>query len=162
MSIHRNHLGNIYGIQRDLQKEVNRFIENFIPATRKGTEEGFESAVWRPVVDIHEDEIAYTIDAELPGMTKDDVRINFQEGTLSIAGERKYGYERGNQQEEGNGFAKDKSCHRMERFYGKFHRSFNFPSTVNADAINAKFDNGVLTVTVPKAEVIRPRQIEIV
>lgn len=157
MSIVRYPAIGIHGVQRDLQREMNRLFDTFFPTTRKATEEGFESAVWRPMVDVHEDEQSYVIDAELPGLRREDVRINFQDGVLAISGERNYGYEK----KEGENGGKERNCHRLERFYGKFHRTFTFPSAVNADGIRAKFDNGILTITVPKAETVRPRQIEI-
>lgn len=161
MSIVRYPAIGIQGVQRDLQREMNRLFDTFFPTTRKTTEEGFESAVWRPMVDVHEDEHSYIIDAELPGMGREDVRINFQEGTLTLSGERSYRHEKRENGENGENGAKDKNCHRLERFYGKFFRSFTFPSAVNADAITAKFDNGLLTITVPKAETVKPRQIQI-
>lgn len=161
----------------NLQREMDRLVDRFFPATRTD-DEAARSAVWRPTVDIHEDENSYTIDAELPGMKKEDVKISFQDGVLSISGERRYEYEEVPTAEEkgGNGNGKGegtvegrvpvekragRSCHRMERFYGRFHRSFTFPTAVNPDAINARFDNGVLKVSVPKAEQVKPRQIQI-
>lgn len=163
MSIVRYPTMSLYGLQRDLQREMNKIFDGVFPSQRKATEEGFESAVWRPVVDIHEDENSYIIDAELPGLTREDVKLSFQEGTLTISGERSYQYDRkGENGANGdNVVAREKNCHRMERFYGKFFRSVTFPTPVNSDAINARFDNGVLTVTVPKVEPVRPRQIEI-
>jgi HSP20 family protein len=166
MSIIRNPSVHVYGLQRDLQREMNRLLDNFFPTTPKRTsEDTFESAVWRPVVDLHEDGNSYVIDAELPGLTRDDVKISFQEGTLTISGERNYRYEKkeGEDAPEADGGvrAKERTAHRMERIYGKFLRSFTFPSAVNAEAISARFDNGVLTITVPKADAVKPRQIEI-
>jgi HSP20 family protein len=149
----------------NLQHEMNRLFDNLVPATRRQVDPEAEGAVWRPVVDIHEDENNYTIDVELPGLAREDVKINFQDDTLTISGERRYSYEKRNE-ENGNGngngvHAKERSCRRMERFYGRFFRSFTLPTTVNPDGIRAKFENGILTVTVPKAEAVKPRQIEI-
>jgi len=163
MSIVRYPTMSLYGLQNDLQREMNKIFDSVFPTQRKATEEGFESAVWRPVVDVHEDENRYIIDAELPGLTREDVKISFQDGTLTISGERNYQYEKKNPSNGNNGEngAKEKNCHRMERFYGKFYRSFSFPTAVNPDAINARFENGVLIVTIPKAEAVKPRQIAI-
>jgi HSP20 family protein len=159
----------------NLQREMDRLVDRFFPATRTD-DDAARSAVWRPIVDIHEDENAYTIDAELPGLRKEDVKISFQDGVLSVAGERRYEYEEKAPSEgEGNGNGNGgtvegrvsverkagRSCHRMERFYGRFHRSFSFPSQVNPDAISARFEDGILRVTVPKAEQVKPRQIAI-
>jgi HSP20 family protein len=158
----------------DLQQEMNKLFENFFPAKR-GNQEEYPSAVWRPVVDIHEDENSFIIDAELPGLSKDDVKINFQDDTMTIAGERRYTREErqanGNGAVNGNGGTPENarpanggrpsSVHRMERVYGKFIRSFTFPKKVSADGIRATFENGVLTIVAPKAEAAKPRQISI-
>lgn len=158
----------------NLQREMDRLVDRFFPVTR--ADEEARSAVWRPTVDIHEDENNYMIDAELPGMKKEDVKISFQDGVLAISGERLYEYEEkapaAEEKGNGNGDGKvegrvsverkvGRSCHRMERYYGRFHRSFTFPTAVNPDAINARFENGILKVVVPKAEQVKPRQIEI-
>lgn len=157
----------------NLQREMDRLVDRFFPTPR--ADDDARSAVWRPIVDIHEDENAYTIDAELPGMRKEDVKISFQDGVLSIAGERRYEYEEKTPADGGNGDGngspviegrtsserKGRSCHRMERFYGRFHRSFTFPQAVDPDAINATFTDGVLRVSVAKAEQAKPRQIAI-
>lgn len=142
-----------YGMQR----EFNRLFDTFFPSTEKVADPEPQSAVWRPTVDLHENAEGFIADIELPGLKKEDVKINFQDGTLSISGERKYAYEKGGE----DGAQKDGSCHRMERFYGRFHRTFTFPTAVDADKIVATFEHGVLKVVVPKAEVLKPRQIEI-
>jgi HSP20 family protein len=144
-----------------LQREMNRLFTDFFPTKR--SQEEFESAVWRPMVDVHEDENSYYIDAELPGLRREDVKLNFQDGVLTISGERRYTREQktGGENGHGEGNGKGSSCHRMERFYGKFHRQFSFPTHVDADRIAAKFEDGVLKVTVAKAEEVKPRQIEI-
>ncbi|MBS1910417.1 MAG: Hsp20/alpha crystallin family protein [Bacteroidetes bacterium] len=162
MSIVRYPGFNVHGFQRDLQREMNRLFDGFFPTSRKNNDDGFESAVWRPVVDVHEDDHAYLLDVELPGLSRDDIKINFQEGTLSIAGERSYEYEKKENGENGAVQGNQKNAHRVERFYGKFHRSFSFPASVNAEGIKASFENGVLRITVPKAETVKPRQISIV
>lgn len=168
----------------DLQKEMSRMFESIFP-NRRGGEEEIPSAVWRPVVDIHEDENAFIIDAELPGLAKEDVKINFQDDTLTISGGRRYLRDSRVQNAEANeanaGAAEDAqpvtqanggsqphgkqgratNVHRMERNYGKFIRSFSFPKAVNPEGIKATFENGVLSVVVPKAEATRPRQIMI-
>jgi HSP20 family protein len=144
-----------------LQREVNRLLTDFFPVAKKAEE--FESAVWRPMVDVHEDENNYYVDAELPGLRKEDVKINFQDGVLTISGERRFQHEEKVAEGENVEAAakKGNNFHRMERMYGKFQRQFNFTSHVNADRITAKFEDGVLKVQVPKAEEVKPRQIEI-
>jgi HSP20 family protein len=105
---------------------------------------------WTPRVDLSETEDAYHIHLDLPGVDKDDVDINLQDGTLTIRGERKE-----ETREEGT------NAVRVERSFGQFFRSFTLPQTIKQDAIRATYDNGVLAVEVPKAEETKPRRIEI-
>lgn len=128
-----------------LQRELDRI---FTQAPAK-TEDGYESSVWSPMVDITENDDAYTVALDLPGVDKKDVKINFTDNVLSVSGERKV--------ETFDGVAKQY----MEREYGKFYRRFSFPGRVDAAKISAKYDSGVLTLTVPKAEEAKPKQIEI-
>mgnify|MGYP001247390040 FL=1 len=130
----------------NLQREFNRVFSGF----DSKRDEDYESAVWSPMVDIVEDEDKYQLSFDLPGMKKEDIRMNFIEGTLKISGERMAMEEK-----------TDSTCHRVERLSGKFYRSFNFPTQVNSDKISARYEDGVLTVTVPKAEEVKPRQISI-
>jgi HSP20 family protein len=132
----------------NLQREVNRFFNGIAPKTRH--DEDFESAVWSPVVDILEDQDQYTLHFDVPGIEKQDVKMNFSDNTLTVSGERKAVEER-----------KDLTCHRIERVAGKFYRSFTFPTMVNSEKISAAYKDGVLTVTVPKAEESKPKQIVI-
>ncbi len=141
----------------NLQREFNRFFDTLFPSTDKNEATQAPTAVWRPTVDVHEDAEGYVVDLELPGLTRENVKINYQDGALSITGERRYEYDAKGE----NGEKKDRTCHRMERSYGRFHRTFNFPQAVDAEKISARFDNGVLRVTVPKAETLKPRQIDI-
>ncbi len=132
----------------NLQREINRFF-NGMP-TRRDRDEDYESAVWSPMADITEDADKYELSFDIPGMSKEDIKMNFTENTLKISGERKSVEEK-----------KDTTCHRVERLSGKFYRSFNFPTQVNSDKITASYKDGVLTVTVPKAEEVKPRNISI-
>lgn len=132
----------------NLQREVNRLFNGITPRTKR--DEEYESAVWSPVVDIMEDADKFSLSFDLPGVDKKDVKMKFSENTLTVSGERR-------SEEE----TKDATCHRVERVYGKFYRSFTFPSMVNADKISAAYRDGVLTVTVPKAEESKPKQISI-
>jgi HSP20 family protein len=132
----------------NLQREINRFF-NGMP-TRRDRDEDYESAVWSPMADITEDAEKYELSFDIPGMNKDDIKMNFTENTLKISGERRSVEEK-----------KDATCHRVERLSGKFYRSFNFPTQVNSDKITASYKDGVLTVTVPKSEEVKPRNIAI-
>ncbi len=132
----------------NMQREMNRLFNSAVNRPRK--DEDYESAVWTPMVDISEDADQYSLHFDIPGIDKKDVKMNFADNTLTISGERK---ETGEQ--------KDVTCHRIERLYGKFYRSFTFPSAVNAEKISASYKDGVLLVTVPKAEEVKPKQITI-
>lgn len=103
-----------------------------------------------PAVDIRETPELLLIVAELPGLDKKDVSITIENQVLTIAGERQFDKE-----------TKDETCHRIERSYGSFTRSFTLPTNLNTDKVEAKFDKGVLTIQVPKAEETKPRKINI-
>ena len=134
---------------RRLQREFDHLFESFFP-TRPATDEALESAVWAPRTDLSETEDAYLIHLDLPGLKKDEVEISVHDGTLSVSGER-----RQEETEEGRTFV------RVERSYGRFYRSFSLPQTINAEGIEATFEDGVLTIYVPKAEELKPRRIDI-
>lgn len=105
---------------------------------------------WAPRADVRELDGAYQIDVELPGMTKKDIDLTFEDRVLTISGERVF-------QDEDNA----KGFRRFERAYGKFSRSFTLPNTVNSEGIEAKFKDGILTITVPKAPEVQPKRIAI-
>lgn len=105
---------------------------------------------WSPLVDIVEDEKEYLIKVELPEVQKDDVRVTVEGGTLTISGERKAEKEQ-----------KGRRFHRIERYYGRFERSFAIPDDAEADNVKAEFKDGVLRVHLPKSEKARPKQIEV-
>jgi HSP20 family protein len=132
---------------RRLQREIDSVFQNMYPAD--GDREA-PATGWTPRVDLSETEDAYHIHLDLPGVDKDDVDINLQDGTLTIRGERKE-----QAREEGTNTV------RVERSFGQFFRSFTLPQTIKQDDIRATYDNGVLAVEVPKAEETKPRRIEI-
>lgn len=105
---------------------------------------------WAPPVDIKETEDALILTAELPGIDKKDVSIGLEENVLTISGERSFARDE-----------KREDYHRVERTYGAFSRSFTLPRNVKMNDIKAAFANGVLTVTIPKAEESKPRSIAI-
>ena len=105
---------------------------------------------WGPAVDIIEDEKEYLIKVELPEVQKDGVQVTVEGGTLTISGERK------GEKEE-----KNRKFHRMERYYGRFERSFSIPDDAEASKVNAEFKDGVLRVHLAKSEKARPKQIEV-
>jgi len=106
---------------------------------------------WVPAVDIFEnDKQELVLKAELPDMKREDITVTFENSTLTIKGERKFESE-----------AKKEAFHRVERAYGTFSRSFSLPPTVDATRIAAKYDAGVLTVTLPFREESKPRSINV-
>ena len=105
---------------------------------------------WVPAVDVYEDADKFQIHAELPGMDMKDIDVQVEGNTLTIRGERKLEHE-----------DKRENYHRVERVYGAFQRSFSLPSTVDVDKIEATYDRGVLTITLPKKEETRPKSIQI-
>jgi HSP20 family protein len=107
-------------------------------------------ARFAPSVDISEDDHRYVVTAELPGSTKDDITVELKDQVLTIRGEKR------NEREE-----KKEQSRWIERSYGSFSRSFTLPSNAAADRVKAEFNNGVLTVEVPKAEEAKPKAISI-
>jgi len=105
---------------------------------------------WYPAVDITEDENGYHVQMELPGLTKQDVKISFKDDVLHIAGEKKV------EQEE-----EKKNYHHYERRFGKFERAFRLHSDVIVDKIDAIFKDGILKIELPKAEIAKPKEIEV-
>jgi HSP20 family protein len=113
--------------------------------------EDVTSRPWMPPVDIQESDDAYHLQAELPGLTSDNVQITLENNVLRLSGERTFEKDT----------TKKENFHRVERVYGSFSRSFALPHQVASDRVEAKFDNGVLSITVPKAEQAKPRRISI-
>lgn len=113
-------------------------------------EEAITAPEWAPLVDIVEDDKEYLIKVELPEVNKDDVKVTVEGDTLTISGERK-----AEKEEKGRKF------HRVERYYGRFERSFTIPDDADADNVKAEFKDGVLRVHLPKSEKARPKQIEV-
>ena len=136
---------------RDLvgyQDEMNRLFSDFLSHSSERSEE--DSVLWNPSVDISETDADITVTAECPGLTKDDVKISLQDNVLTLKGEKKV------EKEE-----KKKNYHRLERTFGQFQRSFVLPTTVQSAKVNASFKDGVLTITLPKVEEAKPKEIAI-
>ena len=112
--------------------------------------EGSSFAPFFAALDVTEEAGQYTVKADVPGLKKEDVHLSFDNGILTIEGERKSETEQ-----------KDKNYHRIERSYGKFARGLNLGFGVDADAIKADYKDGVLTITVPKSEKAKPKSIDI-
>ena|SRR5688572_23326002 len=105
---------------------------------------------WTPLADIAEDDKEYLIKVELPEVQKDDVKVSVESGTLTISGERKAEKEQ-----------KGRKFHCVERYYGRFERSFSIPEDAEPDDVKAEFKDGVLQVHLAKSEKARPKQIEV-
>jgi HSP20 family protein len=131
-----------------LREEIDRLFESPLASLTTGTQQLLSG--WLPAVDIHEDNDNFYVKAELPGMNKDDIDISLHDGTLTISGERKE--EKRHQSSE---------ALRSERFLGRFQRTFGLPTHVKADNVKANYTDGILTVTLPKAEEAKPKQIEV-
>jgi HSP20 family protein len=137
----------VEGVNR-IQSRINELFEDALGRTR--AQQSAAAGVWYPPVDILESKDSYLIRAELPGMRKEDLKTEVNEGILTLSGERKL-------EEPASGV----EYHRVERVTGKFSRSFHVPQTVNPDGIKATYKDGILEVQVPKADEAKPRQIAI-
>ncbi len=140
-----NPVRDLVGLEGDFNRMIDRFfspeIFNQADVTRNG---------WIPSLDVEENKDEFKVIVELPGVSKDDVNITFQDDTLTIEGERKKEDEK-----------KDVDYHRVERRYGKFSRSFKLPTHIDANKIDASFKDGLLTIQLPKAEEVKPKQINV-
>jgi HSP20 family protein len=131
-----------------LQNEMNRLF-NTVFDTPVGGHSGTLRR-WMPAMDLVESGDEFVLRADLPGMSEDDIKIEFEDGTLTVSGERKAEHE---EREEG--------YYRVERAFGSFSRSLTLPKGIDADAVSARFDRGVLEIRIPKPEASKPRRIEI-
>ncbi|RNC72676.1 MAG: Hsp20/alpha crystallin family protein [Desulfuromonadales bacterium] len=132
---------------RNLQEQMNRLLD--MAWSREGGEE-LKEGLWQPPVDIFEDENGVVIKAELPGIDQKDIEVRIEDGTLTIRGERKH-----------EGEVQKENYHRIERYYGSFQRSFSLPNTIDQEKVKATCDKGVLTITLPKREETKPKQISV-
>lgn len=139
----------LLNVEREFNKLFNTFNSRF-GFDDSTMNEDLENAVWSPLTDISENKDQYILKMDLPGVSKENLKLNFHDGELIISGERK-------QEKED----KDSKYHRIERTYGKYYRSFTLPQTIQADKINAEFKDGQLTITVPKSEEAKPKELEI-
>jgi HSP20 family protein len=130
-----------------LHEDLDHLFNLAFPASTRG--EGLLSG-WTPALDLSQDKDNVFVKLELPGMKKEEIGITLHEGVLSINGERKHEEEK----KEGDVF-------RSERFFGKFHRSVALPTAVDATKVKAAYKDGILSVTLPKAEEAKPKQIQV-
>lgn len=139
------HRGNEWPAVFNFEDEFGRLFEQF------GKPLGWtEQGRFAPAMDVHETEDAYVVEADVPGLQKDEIHIEVADNVLTIKGERK------DEKEQ-----KEKNYHRVERSFGSFARSVALPNGFDGGKVAAKFENGVLTVTLPKHEARKPRRVEV-
>lgn len=139
-------------VANDIRRMDRLFNDVFaaFPFSDQLTREAESTAAWMPAVDVFETRDGLRIIAELPGVAPDQVKVSVEQGILTLRGEKQQHSE---EQAE--------AVHRYERSYGAFQRSFQLPSSVDADRIDAKMEHGVLTISLPKAEKAKAKEIAV-
>jgi HSP20 family protein len=136
-----------FGRLSELRNEIDRLFESPL-SELTGTSQLLSG--WTPALDVYEEKDSFVVKAELPGMKKEEIEVSFHDGSLSLSGERKSETKH-----------EDAEVYRAERFFGRFQRTVSLPATVAADKIKAAYKDGVLTVTLPKTEEAKPKQIDV-
>ena len=129
------------------QNALNRVFEPFFG--RFNFDDELSNGAWAPPVDVAEDADKIFVRVEVPGMNEKDLRVNYEDGLLTVSGERTFEKK------------DDRNYHRIERSYGSFVRSFTLPRSVDASKIVAAYRNGILEIEIPKLEESKPRQIQV-
>jgi HSP20 family protein len=137
-------LGELRAMQEQMNRLLNLSWNHDIPG------EDVKEGLWQPAVDIYETADAVIIKAELPDVDQKDIEVRIEDGTLILKGERKHEDE-----------VKKENYHRIERYFGNFQRSFSLPATIDQENVAASCDRGVLTISLPKKEDTKPKQIKI-
>ncbi len=136
---------------RDLSAVQDRVNRLFTDYYRGGDDDVTRRGTWVPPVDIYESgNHELVIKAELPDISKDDIEITVENNALTLKGEKKM-----------DSSVKEEHCHRIERAYGLFTRTFSLPPTVDPGKVTADYKNGVLTITLPIREEAKPKQIQV-
>ena len=136
-----------FGRLTDLRDEIDRLFDGTLAEFAQGSN---LLSGWTPSFDVFEDKDNFTVVAELPGMKKENIEVSLHDGSLSVSGERKSESKRD-----------DTEVYRTERFFGRFQRTISLPTAVAADKIKAQYKDGILTVTLPKTEEAKPKQIDV-
>jgi len=136
-----------WGLLNQLQKELELSRE------AQSSDGSISTAEWAPAVDIKEDSDRFVLYAEIPGVKPEAIEVHMESGILTLKGEKK---SEAKTQTEKAGYK------RIERTFGAFYRRFSLPDSANAEAISAKFKNGVLEITIPKREAVKPKRIDVV
>ncbi|MEX0913701.1 MAG: Hsp20/alpha crystallin family protein [Demequina sp.] len=127
------------------QEDFNQVLRQFF-----GDADTSLAGAFSPALDVEENDDEFTLHVELPGVNPDDVEVSIEESVLSIAGQRDFYADR-----NADGFR------RVERRFGRFHRAVRLPDRVDADKVQASYKNGLLTISVPKAESAKPRRVKV-
>ncbi len=133
-----------------LQNRLNSSFSDFASPNGELHNESLSSGNFIPPVDIYEDAQSQPLRLEVPGIPRRDLEINLENQTLTVKGERKFPEN-----------AKEENFHRIERRYGSFTRTFSLPSSVDTRSVQANYDNGVLSIALPKREAAKPKQVKI-
>ncbi len=133
-----------------LQNRLNSIFNDFASPETGFQAESLGAGSFVPAVDVYEDAQKVVLKLEVPGIRQEDLDIRLENQTLTVKGERKFEAEE-----------KEENFHRIERRFGSFVRSFTLPQSVDTAAVQAKYDNGVLAVTLPKKEAAKPKQVKI-
>jgi HSP20 family protein len=136
-----------FGHLSDLREEIDRLFETPLAELARTSQ---LLSGWTPAVDLYEDKDHVYVKAELPGMKKEDIEVTLHEGVLSLSGERKVEHK-----------SKEAEVYRAERFFGRFQRTVTLPSPVSGDKVKAQYTDGILTITLPKTEESKPKQIDV-
>jgi len=136
-----------FGRLSSLRDELDRLFESPFAGLTNASQ---LLSGWTPALDVYEDKENFIVKAELPGMKNEDIDVSLHDGSLSISGERKSETKH-----------KDAEVYRAERFFGRFQRTVTLPAPVAADKVKAQYKDGVLTVTLPKTEEAKPKQIDV-
>lgn len=140
---------NPFALINELQRDLNRAFDNRVfPALTNNSDTTLSNTTWSPAVDIHEDSNAYHLSFDLPGVKPDEIEVTAHNNILSVRGARKIANE-------------DKEQKRSERIYGAFLREFSMPENADLDRIEAKTNNGVLDLVVPKTPKAEPKRITV-
>jgi HSP20 family protein len=133
-----------------LQNEMNRLFNTVFDTPAPSSGNGGALRRWMPAMDLVESGDHFVLRADLPGLSEGDVKIELEDTTLTISGERKAEHE-----------SRDEGYYRLERAFGTFSRTLQLPKGIDPEAVSASFDQGVLEVRIPKPEERKPRRIEI-
>jgi HSP20 family protein len=135
---------------REIEDFLDRYRSDLSVGRPRGSQEAMATADWRPLVDIREDGQGYLIEVELPGLKREKVKVSVQDEVLTVSGER-----------AATAVQDEDRVHRSERTYGSFERRFALPEEVDPAGISAKFEDGILKLSLPRREVVTPKAIDV-